>query len=209
MLWSLATANCSSLRAQDGVFLDHVVANGQLSRRFVCSYEREYKVDANAKRKPIKFDRKTLNARNKYYKARRENDGSEEKQRALTAKSKEYKKAVAKAHALQRKQVIKKLRNAKSKNPKFYWSVIKQFNSKCNRNNNAISFNALFNGFKTLSGTNSHGEFTKDINVNSNSTGENHIHKELADKILNSEITLEEIFLRVKRVKKWEGMWQG
>ena len=163
----------------------------------VLGCEREYQIDANAKRKPIKFNRKTLNARNKYYKAKRENDGTKEKQEELTAKSKDYKKAVAKAQALHRKQAIKKLRNAKTRNPKFYWSVLnRQFNSNSKRINNAISPNDFFEGFKSLSGTNSHGEFINNINEN-----EYPIHNELADQILNSEITVEEIHLRVKELK--------
>ena len=168
----------------------------------VLGYEREYQVDTNAKRKPIKFDRKTLNIRNKYYKARRENDGTQEKQEALTAKSKEYKKAVSKALALHRKQTIKKLRNAKTKNPKFYWSAInRQSRNNTNRSNTAISSNDLFNGFKSLSGTNNHGEFIKDKNENNGNTSINKKYKELAEKILNSEITVEEIYLRVKELK--------
>ena len=168
----------------------------------VLGYEKKYQVDTNAKRKPIKFDRKTLNIRNKYYEARREKDGTQEKQAALTVKSKEYKKAVSKALALHRKQTIKKLRNAKTKNPKFYWSAInRQSNNNTNRSNTAISSNDFLSGFKSLSGTNSHGEFTKDKNENIGSTAINRKCKELAEKILNSKITVEEIYLRVKELK--------
>ena len=165
----------------------------------VLGHERIYKIDANAKRKPIKFNRQTLNARNKYYKARRQNDGSQIKKDDLNAKSKAYKKAVAKAQALHRKKVIKKIRNAKTRNPKFYWSVLnRQFNSKTNRSNDAMSGIDFFNGFKTLSGSNNQGEF---IPENEDSSGENQIYIELANKILNSKITAEEIFLRVKELK--------
>ena len=106
----------------------------------VLGPEREYQINSNAKRKPIKFGRETLNKRNKYYKAKRENDGTEEKKEELKARSKDYKKSVMKAHALHRKRTIKKLRNAKTKDPKFYWSVInRQFNGPNSKNNNAIS----------------------------------------------------------------------
>ena len=45
----------------------------------VLGPEVEFKIDANAKQKPIKFTRETLNIRNKYYKAKKQNDGSDEK----------------------------------------------------------------------------------------------------------------------------------
>ena len=103
------------------LIIDKIQALFEHTANIVLGYEREYQVDANAKRKPIKFDRNTLNARNRYYKARRENDGTHEKQKVLTAKSKIYKKAVSKALALHKKRIINKLRNAKTRNPKFYW----------------------------------------------------------------------------------------
>ena len=45
----------------------------------VLGPELEYQINANAKQKPVKFDRKTLKIRNKYYKAKKQNDGSDEK----------------------------------------------------------------------------------------------------------------------------------
>ena len=54
----------------------------------VLGHECEYQIDANAIRKPIKFNRETLNARNKYYKAKKQNDGTVEKKRELSIKSK-------------------------------------------------------------------------------------------------------------------------
>ena len=108
----------------------------------VLGHEREYQIDPNVKQKPIKFDRETLRIRNKYYKAKRDNDGTKEKKDDLIAKSKAYKKSANKSIALHRKQTIKKLRNAKTKNPKFYWSVLNRKSNKSpNRNTNAISLN--------------------------------------------------------------------
>ena len=87
-------------------------------------YEIKLEVDANRVSKPIRFSRETLNKRNRYYKAKRSNNGTEEKRNELKIASKEYKKAVSKEKALHRKQRIKMLRNAKSKDPKLYWSVL-------------------------------------------------------------------------------------
>ena len=42
----------------------------------------------------------------------------------LKIASKDYKKAVAKAKAIAKKEKVKKLKNSKTKNPKFYWSVL-------------------------------------------------------------------------------------
>ena len=41
--------------------LDKIEKLFKTTANTVLGYEREYQVDANAKRKPIKFDRKTLN----------------------------------------------------------------------------------------------------------------------------------------------------
>ena len=79
--------------------------------------EREYEIDISKKSRPIRFDRETRRIRNRYYAAKRANDGSEEKQKDVIKASKEYKKAVSKAKALQRKKKIQKLRNSKLKNP--------------------------------------------------------------------------------------------
>ena len=54
----------------------------------VIGLEYEHQIDPNAKQKPIKFNRETLNIRNKYYKALRQNDGSEEKKRIVKITSK-------------------------------------------------------------------------------------------------------------------------
>ena len=108
----------------------------------VLGHEREYQIDANAIRKPIKFNRETLNIRNRYYKAKKQNDGTKEKRDEVADKSKAYKKAVLKAKALHRKQTIKKLRNAKTSNPKLYWSVLnRQFNNTCKSSIDAIPIN--------------------------------------------------------------------
>ena len=72
----------------------------------------------------MKFDRETLNKRNKYYAAKRANNSTEESKTDIKNTSKSYKKAILKAKAIARKQKINKLRNAKTKDPKFYWSVL-------------------------------------------------------------------------------------
>ena len=46
----------------------------------------------NKKSRPIRFDRETCRITNRYYAARRANDGSEEKQKDVIKASKEYKK---------------------------------------------------------------------------------------------------------------------
>ena len=79
--------------------------------------EYEYKIDINKKHKPIKFDRQTLSIRNKYCDARKLKKGANKLNRVIVA-SRAYKKAVSKAKANFRKKVIKKLRNARTKNKK-------------------------------------------------------------------------------------------
>ena len=49
---------------------------------------------------------------------------------------------------------------------------------------------------KTLSSVDDHGEF-----INENNRDENYVHNEIADQILNQEITVEEIYLRVRDLK--------
>ena len=170
----------------------------------VLGFEREFQIDPNAIRKPIKFNRETLNIRNSYYNAKRENDGSNERKVEVANKSKAYKKAVLKAKALHRKYLINKLRNAKTKNPKFYWSVLhRQYNNKSHSCNNQLSLNDVFMGFKSLSGNDNQGEFVNNGNEHENDEiiGEDHPHGEIADQILYSEITVEERNLRVRELK--------
>ena len=168
----------------------------------VLGPEVEFKIDANAKQKPIKFTRETLNIRNKYYKAKKQNDGSDEKKRDLNIKSKAYKKAVSKAKALHRKQFFKKLSNAKTKNPKFYWSALNRHcNIKRKKDISNISLKDFFTGFKTLSGTNTHGDFNNSSEGSDETYDFPYVLRELANQILNSKITVEEIYLRVKDLK--------
>ena len=150
----------------------------------------------------MKFTRETRNIRNKYYNAKRLNNGTDERKAEVANASKTYKRAVWKEKALSRKQIIKELRNAKTKNPKFYWSVLNRHSNKWyNSNKNTPSLDNFFEGFKALSGTDSHGEFTNDPMDIDESSDENEGNRELADQILNSEFTLEEIYLRVKDLK--------
>ena len=101
------------------------------------------------------------------------NDGTANKKRDLIIKSKAYKKAVLKAKAVHRLKTIKKLSNAKIKNPKYYWSVLNcQINSTHRKSNNKISLNDFYTGFKELSGTNSHGEFTNSADDFDDNTSE-------------------------------------
>ena len=101
---------------------------------------------------------------NKYYEAKRVNDGSTEKKNAIIKASKEYKKAVSKAKALQRKQKIKKLKNSKTKNPKYYWSILGNNNNhKIRDSNNIPSLDYFYNEFKNLSGDQNYGEYGYDL----------------------------------------------
>ena len=81
--------------------------------------EYEYELDTSKKYKPIKFDRQTLNLRNRYCNARKFNSG-------VSGASKAYKKAVAKAKAVNRNQLIKKLSKSWKKNSKYYWSTFRR-----------------------------------------------------------------------------------
>ena len=130
------------------------------------------------------------------------NDGLDEKKKEVKIKSKAYKRAVSKAQALNRKKNIKKIRVAKTKYPKYFWSILNR-QSNCTRKNgiSPISQNDFFNGFKALSGSNSHGQFINSLDESDDNTCENEIHRELADRILNAEITADEIHLRVIDLK--------
>ena len=60
----------------------------------------------------------------------------------------------------------------------------------------------FFNGFKTLSGTENHEEFPK--TQNENTTNNNNVDntiKELIEQILDIDITVDEIYLRVRDLK--------
>ena len=135
--------------------IDHIV--NDIQNLFKCTAdtilgkEYEYEIDINKDRKPIKFDRETRNIRNKYFKAKRLNNGTDERKTELTNASKAYKKAVLKAKALHRKQLIKKLRNAKTKDPKFYWSVLnRRTNKRDNSSRNVPPLTDFLAGFKIL-----------------------------------------------------------
>ena len=142
----------------------------------------------------MKFDRQTLNKRNIYFKARRMNKGSNFSRNRLLIASKAYKKSILVNKALIRRQIIKKLRNAKTKDPKYYWSVLNRQQYKPNQSTGNPSLDIFYEGFKELSGTESH--------CNYNSEGETGINEqEVADHILNSEFTEEEIYAEVKNLK--------
>ena len=161
----------------------------------VLGKEIEYELDINKiKFKPMKFDRQTLNKRNIYFKARRMNKGSNFSRNRLLIASKAYKKSILVNKALIRRQIIKKLRNAKTKDPKYYWSVLNRQQYKPNQSTGNPSLDIFYEGFKELSGTESH--------CNYNSEGETGINEqEVADHILNSEFTEEEIYAEVKNLK--------
>ena len=109
---------------------------------------------------------------------------------------------MSKAKALHRKQFFKKLSNAKTKNPKFYWSALNRHcNIKRKKDISNISLKDFFTGFKTLSGTNTHGDFNNSSEGSDETYDFPDVLRELANQILNSEITVEEIYLRVKDLK--------
>ena len=164
--------------------------------------EREYEIDISKKSRPIRFDRETRRIRNRYYAAKRANDGSEEKQKDVIKASKEYKKAVSKAKALQRKKKIQKLRNSKSKNPKYYWSVLgNKNNHKIRSSNITPTLDYFYNEFKNLAGNGSHEVQSITLDENKEETRVPIINRELAEQILNTSFTAEEIYLCVKRLK--------
>ena len=74
----------------------------------VLGYEFEYKIDVNRESKPMQLSKETRKIRNRYYKAKRLNNGSDERKNEVANSSKAYKKAVMKDKALHRKQLIKK-----------------------------------------------------------------------------------------------------
>ena len=168
----------------------------------ILGKEYEYEIDINKERKPMKCDIETRNIRNRYSKAKRLKNGTDERKTEVDIASKPYKKAVLKAKALHRKQLIKKLRNAKTKDPKFYWSVLNRRTNKGNNSSrNVPPLTDFFEGFKTLSGNDSHGDFAIDPDETVESRDDRDLNRELADQLLNAEFTVEEIYLRVKELK--------
>jgi len=62
--------------------------------------EYEYEIDINKKYKPIKFDRQTLNIRNKYWDARKLNSGTDNSNiHRVSVTSKAYKKSSCKSQS--------------------------------------------------------------------------------------------------------------
>ena len=164
-------------------------------------YEIKFEVSANRESKPIKFSRETLNKRNRYYKAKRLNNGTEEKRNELKIASKEYRKAVSKEKALHRKQRIRMLRNAKSKDPKFYWSVLSSKHKIVNTRGISPNLDFFYEKFKELAGNESHGEYRGDDNEVLDEGQYSNEIREIAEQILNIEFTVEEIFACVKALK--------
>ena len=190
-----------SIKDKVGNYDEHIdcILN-DIQKLFKCSAdnvlgrEYEYELDINKKIKPMKFNRQTLNKRNIYFKARRMNKGSTFSRNRLTIASKAYKKSVLINKALIRRQIIKKLRNAKTKDPKYYWSVLNRQQYKPNQSTGNTSLDMFYEGFKELSGTESHGNCSND--------GESGVdEQEVAEHILDSEFTEEEIYAEVKNLK--------
>ena len=185
----------------DGI-LDDIQNLFKCTADTVLGYEYEYEIDVNRERKPIKFSKETRKIRSRYYKAKRLNNGTVERKTEVANTSKKYKKAVMKEKALCRKQIIKKLKNAKTKDPKLYWSVLnRQYNRKSKGANNAPSLDDFFNAFKDLAGNVDQGEYISDVDEANESRDGYDINRELTDQILNAEFTAEEIYLCVKDLK--------
>ena len=70
----------------------------------------------------------------------------------LQRSSKAYKKAVNKLKSKERKKQIRKLRNAKTSDPKYYWSVINRKN-KGDTSIQGPNLSQFFESFKRLAGT--------------------------------------------------------
>ena len=94
------------------------------------------------------------------------------------------------------------LRNAKSKDLKFYWSVL---SSKRKNNNtsrvNSPTLDLFYNGFKDLAGNENHGEYRDADNEDMHNRECSQEIREIADQILNTEFTVGEIFACVKALK--------
>ena len=151
----------------------------------VLGEEYEYEIDISRKYKPIKFDRQTLNLRNRYCNARKTKTG-------VSDASKAYKKAVAKAKAINRKHLIKKLTKSWKKNAKYYWATLRERNSNLPRNSNMLSIEKNFKGFKELAGNESRGEYTCDLNEKGENLCVDKTTEEVADMILNCQFTVDE-----------------
>ena len=94
------------------------------------------------------------------------------------------------------------LRNAKSKDPKFYWSVLssKQKNNSTS-SGNSPNLDFFYDRFKDLAGNESHGEDSGVGNGDMDNREVPQETREMADQILNIGFTVEEIFACVKTLK--------
>ena len=88
----------------------------------------------------------------------------------------------------------------KTKNTKFYWSVLNRRSNHPKHNSSKLQFDNCYNGFKELAGNESHGEYIRD-RVDGVTEGGDELTKELADQLLNCQFTEEEIFSEIKHLK--------
>ena len=78
---------------------------------------------------------------------------------------------------------------------------MRERNSKLPRNSNKLSFEICFKGFKELAGNESHGEYICDLNEKDENLGVDETTEEVADRILDCQFTLDEIYSEIKNLK--------
>ena len=87
------------------------------------------------------------------------------------------------------------------KNAKYYWATLRERNSNLPRNSNKLSLENCFKGFKELAGNESHGEYTGDPNEKDENLDVDETTEEVADRILNCQFTVDEIYSEIKNLK--------
>ncbi len=170
-------AICDKLK---NVFLE--AANATLGQ------EKEIVINTKTKKHKPWFNNEVKEMRQTYNRARRQNkmQKNENSKNNLKKVSKSYKKLVNKEKAKFKKAQIQKLKYAKSKNPKFYWSVI---NKRSRSQMNLPSIMEFYSSFKKLAGK---PENTDDSDT-VESVNQQRVLNIEENEILNGEFTNEEI----------------
>ena len=178
-------AICDKLK---NVFLE--AANATLGQ------EKEIVINTKTKKHKPWFNNEVKEMRQTYNRARRQNkmQKNENSKNNLKKVSKSYKKLVNKEKAKFKKAQIQKLKYAKSKNPKFYWSVI---NKRSRSQMNLPSIMEFYSSFKKLAGK---PENTDDSDT-VESVNQQRVLNIEENEILNGEFTNEEILKCIRNLK--------
>lgn len=151
--------------------------------------------DQNLKKHKKGFNKECQNKKRNYYKAKNfyRKNNSASNFILLKKRSKEYKQEVNKYVRQKKKDLIKKLRDTKTTNPKVFWNIL---NSKKN-NDIQANLSDLYEHFKSLS--KGHNEPQKRETPESIMMDCN--HNDTDDTVLNCKITEDEIKKNISKLK--------